>query len=89
MSNWDAMIRTHCKHGNFLGRSQAEQDDFYSLFGNPQPSVLAALAKGLQSLLGWTGKSLANLAKLALQLRVAGRNLPRPRREFDLKRAAL
>ena len=89
MSNWDAMIRTHSKHGNFLGRSQAEQDDFYSFFGNPQPSVLAALGTGLRSLLGWTRKSLANLAKLALQLRVAGRNLPRPRREFDLKRAAL
>lgn len=62
MSDWTKISRNLNKHGDFVGRSEAEQDAYYAFFAGPthEPfnAAVNAQAKALKQLRRITGNSL-------------------------------
>lgn len=80
MTNWATLQKTSRRHGDFAGRSDAEQDAYFAAFAGSDGGRLAGLRAGLEACLGklrdlWSGRSMGN--ELALgrpSLREHGRS---------------
>ena len=47
MTNWENILQQAKSHGNFAGRSQAEQDAYFEFFAGAETGKINALASGV------------------------------------------
>ena len=48
MTNWENILQHAKSHGDFAGRSQAEQDAYYEFFAGAEIGSFGALASGVR-----------------------------------------
>ena len=48
MTNWENILQQAKSHGDFAGRSQAEQDAYYEFFAGAEIGSFGALAPGVR-----------------------------------------